>query len=63
MIDKDTLIFDALQQKPGSEEIFFSFGMHCLGCPASRGESIQQAAAAHGIDADKLIEALNQFEA
>lgn len=62
MIDKNMTIYEVLQLKPGCEEIFFSFGMHCLGCPVSRGESVVDAAAAHGIDADELIKALNEFE-
>ena len=56
-------IYEVLQLKPGCEEIFFSFGMHCLGCPVSRGESIEAASAAHGIDADELVKALNAYEA
>lgn len=41
--------------------VFMEFGMHCLGCPASSGESIEQAAVVHGIEVDKLIEALNEY--
>ena len=63
MIDKNMTIYEVLQLKPGCEDIFYSFGMHCLGCPVSRGESIDAAAAAHGINADELIKALNEFEA
>ncbi len=62
MIDKKMTIYEVLQLKPGCEDIFFSFGMHCLGCPVSRGESIEAAASAHGIDVDALIKALNEFE-
>jgi hybrid cluster-associated redox disulfide protein len=63
MINKDMLIYDALQEKPGCQEVFFEFGMHCLGCPVSRGETIEQAAAAHGIELDKLLKALEDFQA
>lgn len=63
MINKETLIYDALKQKPGCEKVFLEFGMHCLGCPVSRGENIEQAATAHGIDLDKLLKALNGFNA
>ncbi len=62
MIDKNMTIYEVLQLKPGCEDIFFSFGMHCLGCPVSRGESIEAASAAHGIDCDELVKALNEFE-
>ena len=40
---------------------FFEMGMHCLGCPASRGESIEDACAVHGVDADELVEKINNF--
>ena len=63
MVDKSMTIYEVLQLKPGCENIFFSFGMHCLGCPISRGESVEEAAAAHGIDVDALIDALNPFNA
>lgn len=63
MVNKNMTIYEVLQLKPGCEDIFFSFGMHCLGCPISRGESVEEAAAAHGIDVDALIDALNQFNA
>lgn len=63
MVDKSMTIYEVLQLKPGCENIFFSFGMHCLGCPISRGESVEEAATAHGIDVDALIDALNQFNA
>lgn len=62
MIRKDMTIYEVLQVKPGCEQIFFSFGMHCLGCPISRGESIEEAAAAHGIDVEALLKALNEYE-
>ena len=41
--------------------IFMQFGMHCLGCPASSGETIEQASMVHGINADDLVNALNEF--
>ena len=41
-------------------EYFFEIGMHCLGCPASRGESIEQACEVHGTDCDALLEKLNR---
>ena len=46
---------------PETAQFFFEIGMHCLGCPASRGESIADACAVHGTDADKLVEKLNAF--
>lgn len=59
MYTKEMTIYEVLQSDKKLADIFFSFGMHCLGCPISRGESIEQAAAAHGIELDKLMDALN----
>ena len=60
-ITKDMLIGDVLDIDKNAAEFFFAIGMHCLGCPASRGESIEQACAAHGTDCDALIAKLNEF--
>ena len=58
-ITKDMLIGDVLDQYPHLAEYFFEIGMHCLGCPHSRGESIEQACEVHGTDADTLLAKLN----
>lgn len=58
-ITKDTLIGEVLDQYPDLAEYFFEIGMHCLGCPHSRGESIEQACEVHGTDPDALLEKLN----
>ena len=60
-IEKDTIIGEVLDIAPQSAPLFFAIGMHCLGCPASRGESIEDACAVHGTDADALIEQINTF--
>lgn len=60
-ITKDTIIMDALAIDPGTAEFFFEIGMHCLGCPSASGESIEQAAAVHGVDADALVEKINAY--
>jgi hybrid cluster-associated redox disulfide protein len=59
-ITKDSIIGDVLDKYPETAEIFFSIGMHCLGCPASRGESIAQACEVHNADCDALVDNLNQ---
>ena len=59
-ITKDTIIGDILDVAPQTAPIFLSIGMHCLGCPASRGESIEEACEVHGVDCDELIEKLNE---
>ena len=58
-ITKDMCIGDVLDMDVGCAEYFFEIGMHCLGCPASRGETIEQACAVHGADADELVAKLN----
>ena len=58
-ISKNDIIGDVLDRHPETAQLFLSIGMHCLGCPASRGETIEGACYVHGADADKLIEALN----
>ena len=58
-ITKNSIIGDVLDQYPDTAELFFSIGMHCLGCPASRGETIEEACMVHGADADALVADLN----
>ena len=59
-ITKDTIIGDILDVAPQTAPIFLSIGMHCLGCPSSRGETVEEACAVHGIDVDKLLELVNE---
>ena len=54
-IDKNSIIGDVLDSYPETAEFFMEIGMHCLGCPHSRGESIEEACCVHGTDADELI--------
>ena len=61
-ITKDTIIGDVLDAYPDTAPLFLEIGMHCLGCPASRGESIADACAVHGTDADELVEKLEKGE-
>ena len=58
-ITKDTIIGDILDADKTTAPFFIQMGMHCLGCPASRGESIEQACAVHGVDCAALVEKLN----
>ena len=58
-ITKDTIIGDILDIAPQTAPVFLSIGMHCLGCPASRGETVEQACAVHGVDVDALLEKVN----
>lgn len=58
-ITKASIIGDVLDAYPDTAPLFLEIGMHCLGCPASRGESIEMACMVHGTDADELVEKLN----
>ena len=60
-VTKETLIGDVLDFDVETARFFFEIGMHCLGCPAARGESIEQACAVHGTDADALVEKINSY--
>jgi hybrid cluster-associated redox disulfide protein len=60
-ITKKSVIGDILDAEPETAQFFFEIGMHCLGCPHSRGESVEDACAVHGTDADALIKKINDF--
>ena len=60
-VTKDTIIGDVLDVAPEVAPFFFEIGMHCLGCPSARGESIEMACAVHGTDADELVAKINAF--
>ena len=59
MITKDSLIGDVLDANPDLAEYFFEIGMHCLGCPSARNETVAQACMVHGVNADELVAKLN----
>ena len=61
VVTKDSIIGDVLDHNPGTAQFFFAIGMHCLGCPSARGESIADACVAHGMDCDALVKALNEY--
>ena len=58
---KDMLISQLLQLDRGTAAILMSNGMHCIGCPMSQAESLEEACVAHGIDVDALVEQLNEY--
>ena len=60
-VTKQSVIGDVLDYNVATAEFFFAIGMHCLGCPASRGETIEEACAVHGTDADELVAKINEF--
>ena len=59
-ITKDTIIGDILDHDVETAQFFLEIGMHCLGCPSARGETIAEACMVHGADADALVENLNK---
>ena len=58
-VTKDMIIGDILDADAGTAKFFLEMGMHCLGCPCSRGETIEQACEVHGVSADELVAKLN----
>ncbi len=60
-ITKDTLIGDILDADRDTAKYFLEMGMHCLGCPSARGESIEQACMVHGVDVNSLVDEINDY--
>ena len=58
-VTKDTIIGDILDIDETTAPIFLEMGMHCLGCPASRGESLEMACMVHGVDYNEILEKIN----
>ena len=58
-ITRESIIGDILDFDPSTAIYFLEIGMHCLGCPASRGESLEEACIVHGTDCDALVAKLN----
>lgn len=59
VITEKTVIGDLLKIDPTVAPILLAVGMHCLGCPASRGETLEQACFVHGVDVDEIVEKIN----
>ena len=60
-VTKDMTIGEVLQINMNVAPIFFGMGMHCLGCPASQMESLEEAAMVHGIDSELVVRAINEY--
>jgi len=60
-INKDMLIGDLVRLDDGIAPILMGAGMHCLGCPASQMESLEEASMVHGIPVDTLVNAINEY--
>ena len=59
LITKDTIIGDILDNAPETAPVFLEMGMHCLGCPSARSESVADACMVHGVPVDEIVEKLN----
>ena len=60
-VTKDTIIMDVLRMDTGTADFLLQIGMHCLGCPSSSGESIEQACMVHGVSCDELVDKINSY--
>ena len=61
VVTKESIIGDVLDYDMGTSEFFLEIGMHCLGCPSARRESIEDACAVHNTDADELVKKINDY--
>lgn len=59
-INKDMTIGEILELAPEKAEILLSIGMHCLGCPASQAETLEEACEVHGIDVEEVLKEINK---
>ena len=60
-ITKDTIIGEILDMDETTAPFFLEMGMHCLGCPASQGETVAKACAVHGVDVEALLAKVNEL--
>lgn len=60
-VSKEMIIADIIKLDQGTIPVLLEAGMHCIGCPSAQGESLEEAAMVHGLDADDLVEALNDY--
>lgn len=60
-IEKTTIIGDVLDIAPQTAPLFQAIGMHCLGCPSARGETVEEACMVHGVDCDAFLTQVNRF--
>ena len=60
-INKDMIIADMLKIDPGIAAILMASGMHCIGCPSAQGETLDEAAKGHGMNADELVVNVNEY--
>ena len=61
IVTKNTLVGELVNEYPETAEVLYGIGMHCLGCPASQGDSVECACEIHGIDTQLVVTALNEM--
>ena len=61
VVTKQSIVGDVLDFNPETAQFFFEIGMHCLSCPCSRGETVEQACEVHGTDVEALLAKLNAY--
>ena len=61
VVTKESIIGDVLDYDSGTAQFFMEIGMHCLGCPSARGESLEDACAVHGTDVNGLVAKINDY--
>lgn len=60
-INKDMIIADILAVDPGLAPVLMASGMHCIGCPASQAETLEEACSVHGIETNDIVANLNEY--
>ena len=60
-VTKDMIIADILRIDMTTAPILMAAGMHCIGCPTAQGETLEEAAIVHGLDADQLVDRINEY--
>ena len=60
-VTKDMIIADILRIDMTTAPILMAAGMHCIGCPSAQGETLEEAAIVHGLDADQLVDRINEY--
>lgn len=60
-VSKDMIIADLIAVDQGIIPILMSAGMHCIGCPSAQGESLEEASMVHGLDADAIVNEINNY--
>ena len=60
-VTKESIIGEVLDEAPETAKFFIEIGMHCLGCPSSRGETVEEACMVHGVDCDAFLAQVNRF--